>query len=122
MSESTAGRPERPAEVTDPLLWRLATAVAEAHEADEDDVCRNPSCVGAAWPCAAWTSAQEGLRAAQQAAPPTRSLSSADEGADDLDRGDPLIGWPSNLLPSPGDMPLHSPARVETPEAVASAA
>ena len=121
MSESTAGRPERPAEVTDPLLWRLATAVAEAHEADEDDVCRNPSCVGAAWPCAAWTNAQEGLRAAR-ADPRTAPESSADEGADGLDRADPLIGWPTNLLPSPEDMPLRSPVRVETPQAVASAA
>ena len=121
MSESTAGRPERPAEVTDPLLWRLATAVAEAHEADENDVCRNPSCVGAAWPCAAWTSAQEGLRAAQ-AAPRTAQESSADEGAGDLDRDDPLIGWRTDLLRSPEDLPLHSPGRDEAPEAVASAA
>lgn len=67
MSEASTDRADRPAEVTDPLLWGLATAVADAHQADEDGACVSPSCVGAAWPCAAWNNAQEGMRAAQAA-------------------------------------------------------
>ena len=71
MSEASTDRADRPAEVTDPLLWGLATAVADAHQADEDGACVSPSCVGAAWPCTAWNNAQEGMRAAQAAARPT---------------------------------------------------
>ncbi|MGC1214598.1 MAG: hypothetical protein WA890_25490 [Micromonospora sp.] len=118
MSESTAERPERPSGVTDPLLWRLAAAVADAHEADEDGACRNLSCAGAEWPCAAWTSAQEGLRVAQAAPRPTPD-SSADESAGDLDRDHPLTGWSINL---PRSLRLDSPAPAVAPKAVASAA
>ncbi|WP_234039650.1 hypothetical protein [Micromonospora coerulea] len=67
MSDASTDRADRPAEVTDPLLWGLATAVADAHQADGEGVCVSPSCVGAAWPCAAWDSAQEGMRAARTA-------------------------------------------------------
>ncbi|WP_319460265.1 hypothetical protein [Micromonospora sp. RTP1Z1] len=71
MSEASTDRADRPAEVTDPLLWGLATAVADAHQADEDGACVSPSCVGAAWPCAAWNNAQEAMHAARAAARPT---------------------------------------------------
>ncbi|MEU4793782.1 hypothetical protein AB0F95_29165 [Micromonospora tulbaghiae] len=74
MSEASTDRvADRPAEVTDPLLWDLAAAVADAHQPDAESVCASPSCAGAAWPCAAWNNAQTGLSAArtprQSAAP-----------------------------------------------------
>jgi hypothetical protein len=56
--------------VTDPLLWRLAIAVADTHQPDENGVCDHGSCLAAAWPCAAWNNAQEGLRAAQASTAP----------------------------------------------------
>ncbi|MFE9201378.1 hypothetical protein [Micromonospora sp. NPDC007230] len=67
MSDASTDRDDRPAEVTDPLLWRLAAAVADTHQPDEHDACDNGSCFGATWPCAPWNNAQEGLRAAQAA-------------------------------------------------------
>ncbi|GGR96856.1 hypothetical protein GCM10010169_46790 [Micromonospora fulviviridis] len=96
MSEASTDRADRPAEVTDPLLWGLSAAVADAHQPDEDRVCVSPSCVGAAWPCAAWNNAQEGLRAARapRPAPP------ADATAGEPGRGDPLTGWSTDLLPA----------------------
>ncbi|WP_349876939.1 hypothetical protein ABIH81_22875 [Micromonospora sp. HUAS YX12] len=66
MSEASTDRvADRPAEVTDPLLWDLAAAVADAHQPDAERVCASPSCAGAAWPCAAWNNAQAGLSAAR---------------------------------------------------------
>ncbi|WBB76399.1 hypothetical protein O7602_13065 [Micromonospora sp. WMMD1128] len=56
---------DRPAEVTDPLLWDLSAAVADAHQPDATRRCASPSCAGAAWPCAAWDTAQVGLSAAR---------------------------------------------------------
>ncbi|WFE35815.1 hypothetical protein [Micromonospora sp. WMMD975] len=56
---------DRPAEVTDPLLWDLSAAVADAHQPDATRRCASPSCAGAAWPCAAWDTAQVGLGAAR---------------------------------------------------------
>ncbi|MEU4665931.1 hypothetical protein AB0F83_29720, partial [Micromonospora chalcea] len=59
MSEASTDRvTDRPAEVTDPLLWDLAAAVADAHQPDAERVCASPSCAGAAWPCGAWNNAQ----------------------------------------------------------------
>ncbi|MGC4892667.1 hypothetical protein [Micromonospora sp. DT31] len=70
MSEASTDRViDRPAEVTDPLLWDLAAAVADAHQPDAERVCASPSCVGAAWPCAAWNAAQEGLGVARRPRP-----------------------------------------------------
>ncbi|MEE3921787.1 hypothetical protein V2I01_36515 [Micromonospora sp. BRA006-A] len=34
--------------MTDPLLWDLAAAVADAHQPDDERVCASPSCAGAA--------------------------------------------------------------------------
>ncbi|MET7834882.1 hypothetical protein ABZS44_18900 [Micromonospora sediminicola] len=66
MSEASTERvTDRPDEVTDPLLWDLAAAVADAHQPDAERVCASPSCAGAAWPCAAWEAAQLGLTAAR---------------------------------------------------------
>ncbi|MEH0824794.1 MULTISPECIES: hypothetical protein [Micromonospora] len=74
MSEASTDRvADRPAEVTDPLLWDLAAAVADAHQPDAERVCASPSCAGAAWPCAAWNNAQVGLSAARA---PRRSAAS----------------------------------------------
>lgn len=118
-------RTDRPAEVTDPLLWRLATMVAEAHEADDEGLCRNPSCAGATWPCAAWRSAQQGLRAAQGGPGPESEPPAGDDGdeAGDADP-DPLTGWPTNLLP-PGSRSLQPAVIAErdgtSPAAVSAA-
>ncbi|MEU8071329.1 MULTISPECIES: hypothetical protein [unclassified Micromonospora] len=80
MSEASTDRvADRPAEVTDPLLWDLAAAVADAHQPDDERACASPSCAGAAWPCAAWDNAQAGLSAARtprQPAAPRQPASS----------------------------------------------
>ncbi|WP_446215257.1 hypothetical protein [Micromonospora sp. IBHARD004] len=102
MSEASTDHADRPAEVTDPLLWGLATAVADAHQADEDGACTSPSCVGAAWPCTAWSNAQEGMRAAQAE---TRPTSAAPTGAADRDGTAAEGGWsaaPQRTQPAPG--------------------
>ncbi|MFR9778737.1 hypothetical protein ACL02O_22150 [Micromonospora sp. MS34] len=96
MSEGSTDRADRPAEVTDPLLWGLAAAVADAHQPDENRVCVSPSCVGAAWPCAAWNNAQEGLRVARTPQPaPAPPAGAADARGDD-----PLTGWSAALIPA----------------------
>ncbi|MEU1689780.1 hypothetical protein [Micromonospora sp. NPDC005707] len=88
MSEASTDRADRPAEVTDPLLWGLSAAVADAHQPDDDRVCASPSCVGAAWPCAAWERAQEGLRAARMPRPvPPAAGTTAEPGQG------PSTGW-----------------------------
>ncbi|MBQ1075771.1 hypothetical protein KBX06_21800 [Micromonospora sp. C31] len=56
---------DRPAEVTDPLLWKLALDVADAHEPNGNGGCRNLLCAGQAWPCPAWNNAQRALRMAR---------------------------------------------------------
>ena len=62
---------DRPDEVTDPLLWKLALAVADTHEPDGDGGCRILLCADQPWPCAAWNSAQRALQAARATAPAT---------------------------------------------------
>ncbi|WP_239542448.1 hypothetical protein [Micromonospora terminaliae] len=103
MSETSTDRADRPAEVTDPLLWGLSAAVADAHQPDEDQICVSPSCVGAAWPCAAWNNAQEGLRAAQggRTAPSAGSATPEPAGTTaESGRDDPLTGWSTALVPA----------------------
>ncbi|MBU8861088.1 MULTISPECIES: hypothetical protein [unclassified Micromonospora] len=76
MSEASTDRvADRPAEVTDPLLWDLAAAVADAHQPDAERACASPSCAGAAWPCPAWNNAQAGLSAARALRPATAARS-----------------------------------------------
>jgi hypothetical protein len=91
MSETSTDRAERPAEVTDPLLWGLSAAVADAHQPDDEKVCVSPSCVGAAWPCAAWENAQEGLRAARA---PRPAAAAAEPGQA------PSTGWSTDEVPA----------------------
>jgi hypothetical protein len=107
MSEASTDHSDRPAEVTDPLLWGLATAVADAHQADEDGACTSPSCVGAAWPCTAWNNAQEGMRAARAAA---RPASAASTGAVEPDRPAAPTGWSDSELPAASHRPQPAPA------------
>ncbi|PWR16665.1 hypothetical protein DKT69_04350 [Micromonospora sicca] len=114
MSEASTDPADRPVEVTDPLLWGLATAVADTHQADEDGACVSPSCVGAAWPCAAWNNAQEGMRAAQAA---SRPASAATADTADRDRSADEGGWAGA---SPRTQP--APAARRDGSAVASAA
>ncbi|WP_233513181.1 hypothetical protein [Micromonospora craterilacus] len=56
---------DRPTEVTDPLLWRLALDVADAHAPAEGGGCVHLLCAGQAWPCAPWQRAQRALSLAQ---------------------------------------------------------
>ncbi|WP_341715845.1 hypothetical protein QQG74_17520 [Micromonospora sp. FIMYZ51] len=68
MSEN-ADRPsydtDRPDEVTDPLLWRLALDVADAHAPDEQGGCVHLICADQEWPCGPWQQAQRALALAQ---------------------------------------------------------
>ncbi|MCW3816705.1 hypothetical protein ONA91_19860 [Micromonospora sp. DR5-3] len=99
MSDASTDRDDdRPAEVTDPLLWRLASAVADTHQPDENGACDNGSCLGVAWPCAAWTSAQEGLRAAQAA--PTVDQTQPDAPAGPTAELPPPPPWQPPAAPS----------------------
>ncbi|MFF5174679.1 hypothetical protein ACFY3U_18860 [Micromonospora sp. NPDC000089] len=51
-----------PAGVTDTALWRLATAVVEAHQPDETGQhCDNLFCHHQEWPCAPYRKAQRAL-------------------------------------------------------------
>ncbi|AEB45578.1 MULTISPECIES: hypothetical protein [Micromonospora] len=69
MSDNAGNRPshtyDRPEEVTDPLLWRLALDVAEAHAPAEDGGCAHLLCAGQDWPCGPWEQAQRALSLAQ---------------------------------------------------------
>jgi hypothetical protein len=56
---------DRPADVTDPLLWRLALDVADAHAPGEDGGCTHLLCAGQNWPCEPWQRAQRALNLAQ---------------------------------------------------------
>ncbi|MGC5053499.1 hypothetical protein ACLQ2S_18805 [Micromonospora sp. DT48] len=56
---------DRPADVTDPLLWRLALDVADAHAPSEDGGCVHLLCSGQEWPCEPWQQAQRALNLAQ---------------------------------------------------------
>jgi hypothetical protein len=121
MSEASTDRADRPAEVTDPLLWDLAAAVADAHQPDENQTCVSPSCVGAHWPCAAWNNSQDGLRAAlapqpesarpttAQPATPRPEMTQAEttqaDGHGDERHADPLTGWSTDLAPAAPALP-----------------
>ncbi|MBQ1047103.1 hypothetical protein ACIBQ2_04495 [Micromonospora sediminimaris] len=69
MSENAIDRhhhtTDRPAGVTDPLLWRLALDVADAHAPGEDGGCTHLLCAGQNWPCEPWQQAQRALNLAQ---------------------------------------------------------
>ncbi|MGN9804790.1 hypothetical protein [Micromonospora sp. L32] len=65
MSETDRPEPRdrgtAPAGVTDPLLWRLAAGVADAHQPDETGHCDNLLCDHQEWPCDAARQAQRAL-------------------------------------------------------------
>ncbi|BCJ65665.1 hypothetical protein [Polymorphospora rubra] len=69
MSDRSRIRPSHralvPADVSDPLLWRLAVDVLTAHQPGPDDRCANLQCTGQAGPCPAATRAQQAMRAAR---------------------------------------------------------
>jgi hypothetical protein len=127
MSVSSPQQPDRtfdrPEEVTDPLLWKLALEVADAHEPDGDGGCRNLVCAGQSWPCAAWNNAQHALRMAQ-AVPEEGSGSSVTDAARCSDHDGPLVGAPVSLVPAASRPapPVASAQRDATPEAAVSAA
>ncbi|MER7892121.1 hypothetical protein ABTX15_20110 [Micromonospora sp. NPDC094482] len=84
-SRTPASATDRPAEVSDPLLWKLALQVADAHEPDGADGCRNLACAGQPWPCPAWDNAQRALHLAQ---------GGATAGATPPAAQDSPTGWP----------------------------
>ncbi|MFC4021558.1 hypothetical protein ACFOW4_26975 [Micromonospora sp. GCM10011542] len=97
MSEDSSNRPsrrtERPADVTDPLLWQLAVDVLSAHEPDENGACRNLLCAGQPWPCAARSSAEQSLRLARGS---TETPATAD-GGEGAATGS---GWSAESVPA----------------------
>lgn len=54
-------QPTTPDGVTDPLLWRLAVGVTDAHQRDETGHCGNLLCQHQEWPCEATRNAQRAL-------------------------------------------------------------
>jgi hypothetical protein len=62
---------EPPADVTDPVLWRLAVDVAAHHQPGPNRACAHPFCAGAPWPCHPYRLAR---RAEQLSRRPTGSL------------------------------------------------
>jgi hypothetical protein len=51
-----------PSDVTDPLLWRLAYDVAEAHQPDEDGRCPNLLCDRQQSPCDPLANAERAMQ------------------------------------------------------------
>ncbi|MEU4594985.1 hypothetical protein [Micromonospora aurantiaca (nom. illeg.)] len=125
MSEASTDRvADRPAEVTDPLLWDLAAAVADAHQPDAERVCTSPSCVGAAWPCAAWNNAQAGLSAARtprQPAAPRQSAGSPQSASRPV-AGQPGAGQPGAGRAGAAGEPGTAAARADVRSLAATAA
>lgn len=125
MSEASTDRvADRPAEVTDPLLWDLAAAVADAHQPDAERVCTSPSCVGAAWPCAAWNNAQAGLSAARtprQSAAPRQSAGSSQSASRPV-AGQPVAGQPGAGRAGAAGEPGTAAARTDVRSLAATAA
>lgn len=56
-----------PSDVTDPLLWRLAYDVAEAHQSDETGRCRSLLCAGQQGPCETLHNAERAMELARGA-------------------------------------------------------
>ncbi|WFE65500.1 hypothetical protein [Micromonospora sp. WMMD714] len=61
-------RTAAPAGVTDPLLWRLALDVIDAHHPDQSGRCDNLLCEHQDWPCDAARNARRALSMAGDAA------------------------------------------------------
>ncbi|MFC0007775.1 hypothetical protein [Micromonospora siamensis] len=121
MSSSKSEQPrqgdERPAEVRDPLLWKLALGVADAHGPDDDGTCNNLGCAGQSWPCTAWNNAQHALKmartepAGQPSAVPAGPATAEPSGQ----RPEPIIGWSTDLA-------SRATSRDQHPVVVSSAA
>ncbi|MFI9639874.1 hypothetical protein ACIG87_07365 [Micromonospora sp. NPDC051925] len=60
-----------PAGVTDPLLWRLALDVIDAHHPDQSGRCDNLLCEHQVWPCHAARNARRALTMAGDASAET---------------------------------------------------
>ncbi|WP_320064312.1 hypothetical protein [Micromonospora sp. RTGN7] len=58
-----------PSDVTDPLLWRLAYDVANAHQPDDNGHCHNLLCDGQEAPCQTMLNAERAMQLARGAAP-----------------------------------------------------
>jgi hypothetical protein len=121
MSEDSSNRPsrrtERPADVTDPLLWQLAVDVLSAHEPDENGACRNLLCAGEPWPCAARRTAEQSVRLARGGAE-THSTAEPERGEDAAAPGRSAESVPASRR----NRSAGSPSSRRGSEAAASAA
>ncbi|MER7420895.1 hypothetical protein ABT346_29650 [Micromonospora peucetia] len=103
MSDATIERydrqADRPDEVTDPLLWKLALDVADAHEPDGDGGCHNLLCAGQSWPCPPWNNAQRALRMAR--AEPRQSAPAVGQVDGQGRTGLPAAGPAQHTRPNP---------------------
>ncbi|WDZ82667.1 hypothetical protein [Micromonospora cathayae] len=65
MPSASRNRPSEqvdlPADVTDPLLWRLGFDVARAHQPDESGRCGNLACPDEPGPCPALRQAEQAM-------------------------------------------------------------
>ncbi|MEU2611058.1 hypothetical protein ABZ570_05620 [Micromonospora sp. NPDC007271] len=62
-----------PDDVTDPLLWRLAYDVAEAHQPDEAGRCPSLLCADQSAPCPPLVNAERAMRLARGGVTPPES-------------------------------------------------
>jgi hypothetical protein len=108
-----------PSDVTDPLLWRLATDVLTAHQPGPDDRCVNLQCTGQRpGPCRAARQAQQAMRTARAAAPqpptPPQPALSSREAQQRMRNRSGFVGWfttgPTATHPGP-QAPQRLPPR-----------
>lgn len=115
-----------PAGTADPLLWRLAAAVAAAHQPDQRGNCTNLQCRGQCGTCAASRLARYALRVARTRpapAPPPEHPATTSHGpttpAAPRTRG--FLGWFTTRTPGHRRAP-YGGARVPATTAVPAAA
>jgi hypothetical protein len=87
-------RVSQPADVTDPLMWRLATDVAAAHQTGNDGRCSNLQCADQTGPCRAARHAHRALQLARtpQQAPVPAAVPARGRAAVPTHRGR-FTGW-----------------------------
>ena len=97
MSGTATPRPSdriaAPDDVTDPLLWRLAVDVADAHQPGAAGRCGNPLCADQTGPCEALANAERAIAVARGVTPTPRSA------AQDTDAQAPADETPDAPIP-----------------------
>lgn len=112
MSGSATPRPSdrtaAPDDVTDPLLWRLAVDVADAHQPDEAGRCGNPLCAGQTGPCDALVNAERAIAVARGVTPAPRSAALDTDAPAPADTTSEQVGWGDPASPSPESSRLEN--------------